>query len=516
MTTLISGAASAGPDAGTVTPLLQVVDIVKHYAGVQALSGVSLQVAPGEILALAGENGSGKSTLIRAIAGVERPDSGRIMIDGVDWSREPPAARIGAGVQIIYQDFAPFPNLTAAENIWLPRQLSEGRPIISRRRGRSMAKRALDKMEVKIDLDRPLGELPVAHKQLAAIARALTFDARLLIMDEPTTALTHRDVEHLFAIIRPLAARGMGFIFVSHKLQEVAALCKRAVVLRNGLKTLDAPLADLSESDIQIAMTGREISTSRYSRAPAPTGKAPRLQVDGLDRDDAFHNVGFIVAPGEIVGLAGLMGAGRTALAKSIFGLLPADSGRIRMDGRPLTIRSVGQAIAAGIAYVPEDRLSEGLFLDFSIRDNVIVRCLDHLVTGTGWLTPGRRSAEARKWIARLKIKAPSDRAPANSLSGGNQQRVVLAKWIASAPRLLILNRPSVGVDVGSKAEIHDIVVELAESGVGIIIISDDMPELMRVSDRILVMRNGRIVAERRTEDSSEQDILDVVNEADG
>ncbi len=510
---MADSADNQGANSGA-SPLLRVVDIAKSYGGVRALSGVSLDVAAGEVISLAGENGSGKSTLIRAIAGVERPDSGKIFIDGVDWSEQPPSARIHAGVQIIYQDFAPFPNLTAAENIWLPRQISQGRHIVSRAKGRAMARAVLDDMKVSIDLDRDLSELPVSHKQLVAIARALAHDARLLIMDEPTTALTHREVDQLFTLIRRLAGEGMGFIFVSHKLQEVADIAERAVVLRSGSVVLSAPLKTLSEADIQRAMTGREISSDRYERPVRPVPAQPRLSLSGLSDGTQFHDVSFDLAPGEILGLAGLMGAGRTALAKAIFGIEPATKGRISIDGRDIAVRSVADGLRGGIAYVPEDRLSEGLFLNFSIRDNIVVRAAAQLTDRFGWLTGQRKSKEAMQWIDRLSIKASSDRAPVTSLSGGNQQRVVLAKWMASHPAVLILNRPSVGVDVGSKAGIHDVIVDLANQGVGIIVISDDLPELMQLCDRLLVVRNGRIAAERMVAQSSAAEIVAIINES--
>lgn len=505
--------AQTSPGQADGAPLLRVVDIVKAYGGVHALSGVSLDVGAGEVISLAGENGSGKSTLIRSIAGVEQPDSGSIFIDGVDWTQRPPSARIDAGVQIIYQDFAPFPNLTAGENIWLPRQISQGRRLVNRREGIALARTVLDEMKVSIDLDRDLEDLSVAHKQVVAIARALAHNARLLIMDEPTTALTHREVEQLFTLIRRLAGSGMGFIFVSHKLQEISEIAERAVVLRNGRVHLSAPLSDLSEADIQRAMTGREISSERFERKAAAAATVPRLEISGFTRAGEYEDVSFSLAPGEVLGLAGLMGAGRTALAKSIFGIVPAQRGTARVDGRETSFGSVSDALAAGIAYVPEDRLSEGLFLDFSIRDNIVVRAAGRLTSRFGWLTGARKSKEARHWIDRLTVKTASDKAPVSSLSGGNQQRVVLAKWLASNPAILILNRPSVGVDVGSKNGIHEVVVKLADDGLGVIVISDDLPELMQICDRILVLRNGRIVAERKVPETPQAEIVDIINE---
>ena len=456
----------------------------------------------GEVLALAGENGSGKSTLIKIIAGVERADAGTLYLDGIDWTNRAPGARIEAGVQIIYQDFALFPNLSAGENIWLPLQLNRRLRMVDRATASPWRRRALDEIGVKIDLDRDVADLPVSQKQLVAIARALVNDARLLIMDEPTTALTHREVQHLFAIIRRLAAGGMSFIFVSHKLDEIAEICERVVVLRNGTKTLDTPMKELSAAEIARAMTGRDVGTERQPRPSLRTGATtPLLAVRGLGREWRVHGHHLQRShAGEVLGFAGLMGAGRTAVVKGLFGLPPADRGTIEVDGRQVTIRNVSDAVAAGIGYVPEDRLSEGLFLDFAIGDNIVVRALDRLVSKAGWITGARKAGKHEIWIERLSIKTPSARLPVSSLSGGNQQRVVLAKWMASHPRILILNRPTVGVDVGSKAGIHEIIMQLAGDGVGIIVVSDELSEIMRICDRVIMMRAGTIVAERRVE----------------
>jgi simple sugar transport system ATP-binding protein len=494
--------------------LLRAVDITKHYDGVTALAGVNFEVAPGEILALAGENGSGKSTLIRIIAGVERADNGKLLLDGVDWTDRTPIERIEAGVQIIYQDFALFPNLSAGENIWLPQQLHQRRRLVARTAGSAMAKRALDDIGVSINLDVAVADLSVSQKQLVAIARALVHDARILIMDEPTTALTHREVQHLFAIIRRLATRGKSFIFVSHKLQEIAEICERVVVLRNGSKVLDASMQDLTEPQIERAMTGREAGVERHRRSEPIPNAVPLLAVHGLGRDGEYHDISFTLAAGEVLGLAGLLGAGRTAVVKGLFGLPPPEFGSIEIDGTAIVIRNVSDAVRAGLAYVPEDRLSEGLFLDFSIDDNIVVRALDRLVSKTGWITGPRKAKEAARWIERLSLKTPSARLPVSSLSGGNQQRVVLAKWMAANPRVLILNRPTVGIDIGSKFGIHRIIMELAEKKVGVIVVSDDLPELMRICDRVIVMRGGTVVAERKVSKSSDAEIMQIVSES--
>ena len=492
--------------------LLSVFDVEKHYDGVTALDRVSFEIGRGEVLALAGENGSGKSTLIKIIAGVEQADGGKLFVDGVDWTHRSPADRMGAGIQIIYQDFALFPNLSAGENVWLPYQLNKRQFLVDRTGGTAIAKRVMEEIGVQIDFDRPVADLPVSQKQLVAIIRALANDARLLIMDEPTTALTHREVQHLFAVIRRLAADGISFIFVSHKLQEVGEICERVVVLRNGKKTLDGPLAGLNEKEIARAMTGREISGERYPRPKRESGTRPLLVVKDLAREGEYEDISFTLAPGEVLGFAGLMGAGRTSVVKGLFGLPPAEGGSIEIDGRPVRVRNVTDAIAAGIAYVPEDRLSEGLFLDFPIGDNIVVRALDRLMTRGGWITGARKASEAGRWIERLAIKTPSPRLPVSSLSGGNQQRVVLAKWMASHPAILILNRPTVGVDVGSKSGILNIVMQLAADNVGVIVVSDDLPEIMQICDRVIIMRGGRIVAERQVAESTEDEILELVS----
>ena len=491
--------------------LLRVASISKHYDGVIALTDVSFEIGAGEVLALAGENGSGKSTLIRIIAGVESPDSGRLLMGGNDWTASSPSARIEAGIQIIYQDFALFPNLSAGENIWLPQQLHAGKRFVDRTRGESLVERALEPIGAKVDVHRAVAELPVPQKQLVAIARAIVHDARLIIMDEPTTALTQREVGSLFRIIRALVARGRSFIFVTHKLQEISDICERVIVLRNGRKALDSPMQELTEAMIARAMTGREFNADSRSNVHEPS--QPFLSVRNLSRDPDYTNISFELGSGEILGLAGLLGSGRTAVAKSLFGLLPPKSGEILIDGRPLDIQRVSDAVRAGIAYVPEDRLTEGLFLDFSIADNIVVRSVDRLVSKAGWLTRARKTGEAKKWIERLAVKTPSGQLPVSSLSGGNQQRVVLAKWMASDPRILILNRPTVGIDVGSKSDIHELILALANNGIAVLLISDDIPELMRLCDRILVMRAGLIVAERQPRSISEAELVRIVSE---
>lgn len=474
--------------------ILRLSHISKSYAGVRALEDVSLTVKRGEIHCLVGENGSGKSTLIKIIAGVVQPDAGEIVINGKRFTHLHPMDAIQQGIQVIYQDFSLFPNLTVAENIALSHELSRRKRWVNWGEVRNIARAAVDRIRVQLDLDALVEEIPVAAKQLVAICRALLQNARLIIMDEATTALTEREIRSLFDVIHAVRAEGVAVLFVSHKLNEVLEIADKALILRNGQVVLDADARDLDRSKLAYYMTGRQIAESRYNYTPREA--RPLLEVRHLTSYGNFTDVSFRLMPGEIVGITGLLGSGRTELALALFGALPADSGQITIDDVPVRLDSIQAAIAHGIGYVPEDRLSEGLFLDQSIGKNIIVCTVDDL-TGRGPLLDLRRvSGQIRDWVHQLSIKTRNPELPAKSLSGGNQQRVVLAKWLARAPRILILNGPTVGVDIGSKTELHETIKHLAGQGMGVLVISDDIPELMHLCNRVLLMRRGRIAAE--------------------
>lgn len=478
------------PDAPA--PFIVLDKLVKTFAGVKALTEVGFSIAPGEVVCLAGENGSGKSTLIKILAGVQAPDDGTITIDGRSHRRLGPRAAVAAGIQVIFQDFSLFPNLTVAENIAFSTNLAAGRRLVNRADMRRTAAAALTRVGVDIDLDTPVEKLSVADKQLVAISRALVSDARLIIMDEPTSALTEREVRALITIIRRLKSDGVAVLFVSHKLAEIFEVCEKIVVLRNGRLVIDAPAAEFDPATLAFHMTGRRfVATPPTAREEA--GEVV-LEAEHLCRAGQIDDVGFQLHAGEVLGITGLLGSGRTQLAKALFGLTPVDSGTIRVCGHEIAIRSPRQAIAAGIGYVPEDRLTEGLFLAQSIGRNIAVGRLDAHSGFAGVLDRVAFDGEIATWLERLRIAAPSAATPVQSLSGGNQQRVVLARWLATNPKILILNGPTVGVDVGSKADIHTIVAGLAASGMAIIVISDDVPEILAVSHRILVMKAGRIV----------------------
>ena len=479
--------------AGKPAPVLEVRDIVKTYGGVTALGGVSLDLLPGEVLCIAGENGSGKSTLIKIISGAEKPDSGQIVVDGTTFTSMDTTDAIKSGIQVIYQDFSLFPNLTVAENIMFTSAVGARRKLYDARAARPAAQQIVTDLGLALDLDATVETLSVADKQLTAICRALVQDARVIIMDEPTTALTHSEVARLFTIVEGQRARGVAFIFVSHKLDEVLAISDRVTILRSGMHVITSPSAELDLRSITEHMTGLQVDDSRRVSDLAPDAPTV-LEVKNLTLPGAFYDVSFTVRRGEILGLTGLLGSGRTEIAESLFGVHPYESGSVAVDGTPTTLRSIGDAVAAGIGYVPEDRLTQGLFLEKSIADNMIASSADRL--RTPWRTLDRAAIRTSidTLFRRLRVKAPNVNAPVRSLSGGNAQRVVLAKWLARRPKVLILNGPTVGVDVGSKSEILDILRDQAAEGMGVMVISDDVTELVASCHRVLVVRHGRIV----------------------
>ena len=485
-------------------PLIALDGLTKTYSGITALADAGFTIAAGEAVCLAGENGSGKSTLIKILAGVEQPDRGVIRIGGVAQGALNPRLSAAAGIMVIFQDFSLFPNLSVAENIAFSIELGQHRKLFNAARVREVALRTLARVGVDIDPNVTVETLSVAHKQLVAICRALASDARLIIMDEPTTALTEREVRALLDIIRRLKADGVAVLFVSHKLAEVLEVCEKVVVLRNGRKVAEGPAHEFDAASLTRHMTGRDVA----EQPPEPLDPASPvlLQVRGLTKKAAFDAVTFDLRAGEVLGISGLLGSGRTALAKALFGLVAPEAGRIDLGGEAVKLGDPLAAATAGIGYVPEDRLTEGLFLTQSILRNVAVGRLE-AHGSTGLLDLKAMWGEAADWLGRLSVKAARPEAPVRSLSGGNQQRVVLARWLARGPRVLVLNGPSVGVDVGSKSDIHRIIRDLSAQGLGVIVISDDLPELLATCHRILVMKAGRITDELSGSATSETDL---------
>lgn len=475
-------------------PLIELSGITKRFGGVTALDDVSLSIMPGEIHCLAGENGSGKSTIIKVIAGVYRPDAGTILIDGKPAGTLDPVKSTAAGIQVIYQDFSLFPTLSVVENLTLNSFLREGAALVDRTRARAMAAGVLARLGVELPLDAAVETLPTSGRQLVAIARAVLADARLIIMDEPTTALTGREVERLFRITRDLQAQGIAILFVSHKMREMLDLSERLTVFRNGRKVAEGPITAFDEAAITRAMTGRDLARGRYDAPPRQGG--PRLEFRGVSVPGQLDDVSLAIWPGEVVGVSGLIGSGRTELALAAFGMKPGFAGQILVDGRAVNPRTVQDAVSAGIAYVPEDRLSEGLFLSRSIRDNAIAASVRRFAPGL-WLNRAAAADATRAMFERMAIAAPSPAVPVGTLSGGNQQRVVIGRWLMTGARVLILNGPTVGVDVGSKATIHQIVHRMArEEGLAVLMISDDVPELVANCNRVVTMQAGRITGE--------------------
>ncbi len=476
-------------------PLVHLSNINKSFAGVRALEDVDLVIERGRIHCLVGENGCGKSTLIKVLAGVYPRDTGHVRINGHDYERLAPIDSIREGIQVIYQDFSLFPNLTVAENIALNEELADNKRIVNWQQVRQVAKDALKQIDVHLPLDARVEEMSVANKQLIAISKALRQNAQLIVMDEPTSALTEREVRNLFSVIHRLQRKGIAFLFVSHKLNEVLEISETIMVMRNGRNVSVGDRADYDHARLVFEMTGQSIREKNFEYT-ATAGAKPRLEVEKLNVRGMLQDISFSLYAGEIVGITGLLGSGRTELALALFGMLPIDSGAITIDGKPVRIRTIHDAISHGIGYVPEDRLSEGLFLEQTIGNNVVVRIVDRLRDALGLTDGAQVTREVARWVDALRIKTPSPALAAKTLSGGNQQRVVLAKWLASNPRVLILNGPTVGVDIGSKNELHELIKSLAHEGMGLLVISDDIPELLQVCNRILLMRRGRIEEE--------------------
>jgi len=488
--------------------ILRATGIRKSFGGVQALKGVSLEIGKAEIHCLAGENGCGKSTLIKIISGVHAMDAGELELDGVRYSKITPLESIVHGVQVIYQDLSVFPNLTVKENIAISSEVASRRRLVSWRRVRKIAEEAARMVELSADLNSIVGQLSVAEKQQVAISRALINDARLIIMDEPTTALTRREVQTLFRIIKRLQSQGIAILFVSHKLDEVFEISERFTILRNGENVITDDTSRLNSEDFTFYMTGRRFEKSRFEANP--TGARPILEVKDLGLKNGFTEVSFSVYAGEIVGITGLLGSGRTELAQALFGIRRADQGSIYVDGREVKISSAMQAMACGIGYVPEDRLTEGLFLTQPIGTNIIISKIDQLTGLLGLIDEARVSGEISRWVERLAIHTTDPGRPAQTLSGGNQQRVVLAKWMSRDMKVLILNGPTMGVDIGSKHDIHEILKSLARTGLGIIVISDDLPEVLSLCSRILVMKSGRLSGTLEPRNVSERELAEI------
>jgi rhamnose transport system ATP-binding protein len=486
-------------------PVLSVRDATKAFGAVHALEAVSLDLYGGEVHALVGENGAGKSTLVKLLGGVHQPDAGALLdADGTPLVLTGPADARAAGIAIIYQEPTLFPDLTVAENVFIPHHpLARGRRIDHRAMHRE-ARALFARLGVALDPSRIARGLSIAEQQLVEIAKALSLDARVVVMDEPTAALSAAEVARLFGVAESLREHGTAVAFISHRLEEVFALCQRVTVLRDGRRVLSQPIGELTAGDLVRAMVGRDIAAR--TREPHEPGE-PMLRVDGLRREGIFEDIEFEVRAGEIVALAGLVGAGRSEVARAVFGIDPYDDGTVSVGDQRLRGGSPTRAMSAGIALVPEDRRQHGLVMDMSIARNITLASLARL-SRHGLLFGGRERRFARDWAERLQVKYNRDTDPMTSLSGGNQQKVVLAKWLSRTPTVIIVDEPTRGIDVGTKSEVHRILTELARGGVAVLVISSELPEVLALADRILVMREGRIVAELPGDGADEEQIL--------
>jgi simple sugar transport system ATP-binding protein len=483
------------PSAGDGAPAVRAEHVTVVFGGVRALDDVGFEVGAGEMHCVAGENGSGKSTLIKVVTGVYTPEPGaRLDYFGEAQSSITPNAARDRGIAVIWQDLALFPEMTVAENIAFEGLAGNRLRLVRFKPIREAAARVLERLGVKLDLGARLKSLPIAQRQLTAIARALISDAKLIFMDEPTASLTQTETVSLLAVVRKLSESGVAVVFVSHRLAEVLEISERVTVLRDGRLVGVYRTQGMTQSRLTELMTGKTFDTVIAAR---DTRNRPKvIEVEGLTRKGEYENVTLALRAGEIVGLTGLMGAGRTELGHTLFGMTQPDSGSIRIGGKALAMRSNRDAVAAGIAYVPEDRLALGLIQPQSIADNLVITVLKRISGSIGLISAEKKSAVVERWLSDLAIKIGRPENPVATLSGGNQQRVVLAKWLATQPKALILDSPTVGVDVGARAGIYRIVHELAEKGLAILLISDEAPEVYFNADRILHMAGGGIVGE--------------------
>ena len=507
---------AGAPSPTDAPPFLAVRGIHKRFGGVHALRGIDVVIERGRIYHLLGENGCGKSTLIKIISGAQPPDEGTITLEGRAHTALTPIESLAAGIETVYQDLSLIPNMTVAENVALSEQLVLGNGRLARLLDRKLlgetarqALKAVDLPSTEAFLRTIVSELPLAVRQLVAIARAIATKAKLVIMDEPTASLTRREVDNFVRVVGDLQRDFVAVLFVTHKLDECYRIGGEVIVFRDGQCVAQGPIRDYTKTELGHWMTGKSIDGSRYRRAAPQAGTL--LELKGLGCADHFAGVSLKVAPGEVLGITGLMDSGRNELGLTLAGVLAATSGTIDMAGARIVLRQPSDAITHGIGYVPEDRLAEGLFLDKPILANMVALVLDQLRGGFGLLDRAKSRAIAERLVDELHIATPDVDQPVQSLSGGNQQRVLIGRWLTIEPKLLLLHGPTVGVDVGSKDTIYKVIQALAERGVALIVISDDLPELLQNCDRIIVMRNGRLAAEFTAEAAREENLYEAM-----
>ena len=485
--------------------LVNIENIYKSFFGVVALDGINFSIDEGEVKCLVGENGCGKSTMIKIMSGFYTYDEGKLEINGKEYKHPTPADSIKEGIQVIYQDFSLFDNMTVAENISMYSTVAKNKFFVNKKSIQEKAIETLNRIHINMDPDAYVSTLSVSQKQLVAICRAIAQDCKLLVMDEPTTALTTHEVEQLFNIVKELKSQGVAIIFVSHKLEEVLEICDSITIVRNGKNVYDGKTSDrkLTQNEIIYYMTGKEFSDVRYDFKH--TDKTPVIKLNNYSLAGAFNDINLQVEEGEILGITGILGCGRNELAESLFGVLPADKGYVEINGKNIgVIKDIQQALDNEIAYVPDDRLTKGLHLDKSIADNAIIKVLGDFTNKAGIIDKKALDEQKVKNLSTMTVAGMVPDNPVKSLSGGNQQKICLIKWLSAHPRILILNCPTVGVDIGAKSDIHDIVKKLArEKGTAVIVISDDIYEIMQLCNRVLIMKNGQIAIEKDIKDTT-------------
>jgi rhamnose transport system ATP-binding protein len=493
---------AAAPEA---RPTLELRDVSKAFGAVIALRSGSLALRPGSIHALVGENGAGKSTLVKIMAGLYQRDSGDFEMEGSPVDFKTTAEAKAAGIAVIYQEPTLFPDLSVTENVFMGRQPVGRFRRIDRKAMRTEVRRLIDRLGVRINPDRPAEGLSIADQQIIEIAKAISLDAKVLIMDEPTAALSGVEVERLFAVARSLRDEGRALMFISHRFDEVFALCDTITVMRDGAYISTDAAANTSVPEIVRRMVGRDVH-DLFPKQETTIG-SPLLAVEDLNMPGVFHDINFTVRAGEIVGLAGLVGAGRSEVARAVFGVDPHASGRVTLGGKPVPPRNPSAAMALGLALVPEDRRKQGLVIDSTVGENITAAIRGQL-SKLGLITTAMENAAAQVWASRLEVKTRSLDAIAGTLSGGNQQKVVLGKWLATHPKVLIIDEPTRGIDVGTKAEVHRMMSELAGQGLGVLMISSELPEVLGMADRVLVMREGRITAELSRDEANSESVM--------
>jgi inositol transport system ATP-binding protein len=498
----------SGIAPSTAADLLEVSKVSKAFPGVVALDEVTLRLRHGTVHGLIGENGAGKSTLMKIVAGVCAPDAGELRLEGRKLRLDSPRQALACGIAMIHQELNLLPTMSVAENIWIRREPLNACGFIRQRELRRRTRALLERLAVDLDPDEELRSLPLAARQLVEIARALSYDSRLLIMDEPTSALTERDAERLFAVIRDLSSRGVGIFYVTHRIEELFALADEISVLRDGRHVATECPRNLTRGDIIRMMVGRELAPPATT-APAQVGPVV-LSTRGLTVEGEFHDVSFELHAGEILGVAGLVGSGRSKLAEALFGLLAPTAGEIRFGGDPVPIGSPGAAIARGVGFVTEDRRETGCLAGLSVLENLEISALSRDFVRLGFVRSRAVRHACAEMVSALRVKTRDLSERIENLSGGNQQKVLLGRWLLLRPRILILDEPTRGVDVGAKAEIHRLIAQLVTAGTAVFLISSEMPEILALSHRIMVMHEGRVTGILARDEATQVRIMEL------